>query len=174
MNPSTFPDNHTKVMMLLNKMSERKGKTFSEEWLKLLLDGNPTAVKQTFAMISEDFGRVFHLFDTGERAQINLGNLRQDKNDHKDMSLNSNSLLPSQRSLMRKPSLNGLLKDWTLTSPRLFSPVNMSLPCFLDGQRRLLPTMLNTGELMIYKQRSSIFLPFPCPPNPPPARTPWM
>lgn len=65
-------------------MSEGKGKIFLEGWLKLLLDRNPTVEQQTFKAVSEDFGRVFHPFNTRERAWIDLGNLKQDKNDYKD------------------------------------------------------------------------------------------
>lgn len=84
MNPTIVHNNCIQVMTLLNKMSKGKGKTFSEGWLKATLDGSLTTVQRILTILSKDYTRVFYLFDTAERAQINMGNLKQVKSDYKD------------------------------------------------------------------------------------------
>lgn len=67
MNPTIFHNNNIKTMPCTNKMSTGKGRAFSEGWLRDILDRNATPAQK--------------IFNTAKRAWINMGNLKQDKED---------------------------------------------------------------------------------------------
>lgn len=65
-------------------MSVGKGRTFLKGWLRGILDGNLTPAQKTFNIFCADFKWAFHLFNITEKAWIDMGNLKQDKEDAED------------------------------------------------------------------------------------------
>ena len=76
-NPSTFKDDNTKSITMLNKMNQGHGKYFAGVWLKKLADPNVKATDKDWKTIKKAFEDMFYPYHLEETARDKLNELRQ-------------------------------------------------------------------------------------------------
>ena len=76
-NPSTFKDDNTKSVTMLNKMNQGRGKYFAGVWLKKLADSKVQAADKDWKTIKKAFEDMFYPYHLEETARDELNDLRQ-------------------------------------------------------------------------------------------------
>ena len=76
-NPSTFKDDNTKSVTMLNKMNQGHGKYFVGVWLKKLADPKVLTMDKDRKTIKKAFEDMFYPYHLEETARDKLNDLRQ-------------------------------------------------------------------------------------------------
>ena len=76
-NPSFFTTDDAKLITMLNKMNQGRGKYFAGVWLKKLTNSTIQAADKDYKTVKKAFGDMFYPYHLEETARDKLNNLKQ-------------------------------------------------------------------------------------------------